>query len=118
MKKKTRQQQFNKATKEKIWQRQYGQCLFCSMSFHMEAADDFGYIIFDVMHYINKSQGGLGIEQNGVLGCRYHHSLLDNGNKGLREEMLGIMREHLIQHYPDWNEEDLYYNKWRIFKND
>ena len=37
------------------------------------------------MHIVNKSQGGLGIEQNGVLGCRYHHGLLDNGNKGLRK---------------------------------
>ena len=66
----------------------------------------------DIMHYINKSQGGLGIEKNGVLGCRYHHGLLDNGNLGLRPEMLEIMKEHLMQQYPDWSEDGLVYKKW------
>ena len=78
----------------------------------MEYQDEFGYSIADFMHYINKSAGGLGIEQNGVLGCRYHHMLLDNGNKGLREEMLQIMEKHLKKHYPGWNRENLIYKKW------
>ena len=64
------------------------------------------------MHYVNRSAGGLGIEQNGVVGCRYHHSLLDNGNKGYRKEMLADMKAYLQEQYPDWNEEDLYYSKY------
>jgi hypothetical protein len=56
---------------------------------------------------------GLGIEENGVCGCRYHHSLLDNGNKGLRQEMLSIMEEYLKSKYPDWDKDDLVYKKWR-----
>ena len=43
---------------------------------------------------------------------RFHHGLLDNGNLGLRQEMLEIMREHLMQQYPDWNEDKLVYKKW------
>ena len=70
-----------------------------------------GYI-FGVMHYIPRSQNGLGIAQNGAIGCQYHHNLLDNGNKGLREEMLEIFREYLKEHYPDWDEKKLTYSKW------
>lgn len=67
--------------------------------------------IKDIMHFVNKSAGGLGIEQNGVLGCRMHHHLLDNGNKGLRAEMLEMMKEYLQSIYPDWSEDELYYRK-------
>lgn len=116
MKQRTKKLQFDKDTKMKIVRRQYGQCLFCSMDYHMECKDEMGYTIQDIMHYVNKSAGGLGIEENGVLGCRYHHQLLDNGNKGLREEMLSIMKIHLQEHYPNWKEEDLVHDKWRFLK--
>ena len=61
------------------------------------------------MHYINKARADVGIEENGVLGCRFHHGLLDNGNLGLRPEMLEIMKEYLMQQYPDWSEDGLVY---------
>lgn len=113
MKQKTRNRklQFDTKTQKIIAQRDI-MCIFCARQYHMESSSPYAYQIYDILHYINKSQGGLGIPENGVLGCRYHHSLLDNGNKNLREEMLGIMREHLKRHYPDWNEEDLYYKKY------
>ena len=110
--KRTRKLQFDKKTKEKIIQRQYGNCLFCIMSYKLDSSSDLAYEIKDIMHFIPRSQGGLGIEQNGVLGCRYHHMLLDNGNKGLRDEMLQIMEEHLRMSYPNWNREELVYRKW------
>lgn len=65
----------------------------------------------DIMHIVNRSQGGLGIEQNGVFGCRFHHNLLDNGNKGLRKEMMQIIEEYMNRHYPDWNKNNLIYHK-------
>lgn len=104
--------QFDAQTRQHIYFRDNGACIFCRRRYHMENRDEFLYSISDVMHYINKSQGGLGIPQNGAIGCRYHHGLLDNGNKGTREEMLNIFREHLVQQYPDWNEEELVYRKW------
>lgn len=112
MTKHTKQLQFSSKTKKAIYQRDGDQCIFCRMHFHMEGTSNLAYELKDCMHYINKSQGGLGIEQNGVTGCRYHHSLLDNGNKGLRDQMLKIMQNYLEGIYPGWKKEDLYYNKW------
>jgi predicted restriction endonuclease len=66
----------------------------------------------DAMHVVNKSQQGLGIAQNGVLGCRYHHSLMDNGNKGLDKEMRAIAKDYLINLYPEWTEEMVTYHKF------
>lgn len=103
--------QFNRETRKIICERD-GRCIFCSRGYHMENRDAMLYGIADIMHYRNKSAGGLGIPENGALGCRYHHNLLDNGSKGLREEMLGIFRDHLQQKYPGWDERKLVYNKW------
>jgi len=72
-------------------------------------------IIHDIMHYVPKSQLGLGIEQNGIEGCRYHHTMLDNGNKGRRLEMLAMMRDYLKSIYPNWNREKLIYRKSDYF---
>lgn len=103
---------FTPAVRERIFLRDGEECLFCRLNYHMECKSSMLLQIADTMHFINKSQGGLGIEENGVTGCRYHHGLLDNGNKGLREEMLNIMEEHLKNHYPDWDRKKLAYNKW------
>ena len=65
----------------------------------------------DIMHIVPKSQGGLGIEQNGVLGCRYHHTLMDNGNEGLRGEMLGYIEKYMKAIYPGWDKKNLVYKK-------
>ena len=58
------------------------------------------------------SWAGLGIEQNGVWGCRYHHHMLDNGKGGYRKEMLKIMEIYLKSIYPNWDKKDLVYKKW------
>lgn len=114
--KKNAKYQFDMDIREEIWYRDDGGCIFCKMGYHMENKDPMQYQIKDIMHYINKSQGGLGIPQNGAVGCRYHHGLLDNGSRGLRAEMLEIFKEHLMQQYPDWNEEELIYDKWDFLK--
>lgn len=113
MKKRTRQLEFSPQTRKIIRQRDRNECVFCELRYHMEDATWLGCSTQNIMHYIPRSQGGLGIEQNGVLGCQYHHDMMDNGNKGLRKEMLGILRGYLMGNYPGWNEEDLVYNKWR-----
>lgn len=104
---------FTKETCCRIAERDGNECIFCKLGYHMDKCRSEMLLgIPDIMHYINKSQGGLGIEENGVLGCRFHHGLLDNGNLGLRPEMLEIMKEHLMQQYPDWSEDKLVYKKW------
>lgn len=107
--------QFDKKTREMICNRDNYNCLFCSVGYHTVGKNlsSIEFNVFDIMHFIPKSKLGLGIEQNGVFGCRYHHHLLDNGNKGLRKEMLSIMEEYLKTRYESWNKEDLVYKKWR-----
>ena len=43
--------------------------------------------------------------------CVGHHTLYDNG--GMREELGEVIRDYLKGWYPDWNEEELKYDKWR-----
>lgn len=114
MNKRTKALQFSKMTRQAIWDRDYGQCLFCNLDYHCTSTSQLAYEIKDIMHFVPRSQGGLGVEGNGVIGCRYHHQMLDNGNVGLRNEMLAMMEEHLKTHYPGWNREELVYSKWTM----
>ena len=107
--KRTKATSFSKDTATAIMQRDRYQCLFCRLGKYGKSECNW---IQDIMHYVNRSAGGLGIEQNGVVGCRYHHSLLDNGNKGYRKEMLADMKAYLQEQYSDWNESELYYSKY------
>ena len=67
-------------------------------------------------HFIRRSQAGLGIPQNLLTVCRACHRELDEGrNKDAFREKA---RKYLKSKYPDWNEEDLVYNKWKDFKYD
>lgn len=99
---------FKPAVREAIRQRDRYLCLFCRLGKYGKSECDW---MLDIMHYKNRSAGGLGIEENGVLGCRYHHDLLDNGNKGYRKEMLEDMKKYLKSIYPEWNEEELVYRR-------
>ena len=106
----TRAKTFNSKTAHVIVMRDGG-CIFCK-SGRWQGGDAYEKSIHDIVHIVNRSQGGLGIETNGVYGCRYHHSLLDNGNKGYREEMLAYAKDYLRSLYPGWKEEDQIYNKY------
>lgn len=114
MHKRTKQLKYTKETALKVANRQNHECLFCKIGYHLKGQNlsELEFNVFDIAHFINRSQGGLGIEENLVLLCRYHHHHLDNGNKGLRKEMLLIMEEYLKQCYPEWNKEKLVYRKW------
>lgn len=109
----TKYLQFSRDTVEKIRERDQT-CLFCKEGYHMHCTSPMLYEIKDIMHYLPKSAGGLGIEQNGVLGCRYHHGLLDNGNKGLGAEMKGRIKQYLQTLYPEWCETELVYQKYNF----
>lgn len=109
MKRKT-QTEFNKKAREEI-RRRDGGCIFCKMGYRLSDSI-FGDL--QIMHYINRSQGGLGIPENGALGCAYHHQMMDNGLYG--SEMKEMLRDYLKENYKNWNEEDLIYDKWKFLK--
>lgn len=116
--KQSRAREFSPMERQKIELRDRGKCIFCEMGYRAKEGTWLGLEIKSIMHYIPRSKNGLGIEQNGAVGCQYHHEMMDNGNKGNREEMLEIFREYLKSKYPDWNEKDLIYDKWRFLKEE
>ncbi len=104
--------EFNARARKEIIKRDRGECIFCAMGYRMEGGPEFAKEIKGIMHYIPRSKNGLGIPQNGGLGCQYHHEMMDNGNRGFRGEMLEIFKEYLKSHYPGWDERELVYSKW------
>ena len=42
--------------------------------------------------------------------------MLDNGNQGVRKEMLQMFRDYLEVFYPDFLDTDRKYDKWRFLK--
>ena len=104
--------QFSQEAREKIGSRDNGRCIFCSMGYPAEGATWLDLEVKDIMHFLPKSSLGLGIEQNGAVGCRFHHMMLDNGSRGARKEMLGKFEAYLRGIYPDWSREKLVYKKY------
>lgn len=109
--KRTKALQYTKDVYNKVLQRDGCACIFCQQLYRMPTNYSFEKSICDMMHFVNRSQGGLGIEENLAVGCRYHHSLLDNGNLGIRDEMIQLFETYLKSRYPEWNKENLYYKK-------
>lgn len=98
MHKRTKALQIPMKVKKRVYERDSGLCIFCNC---------YGD---PVAHFVSRSQGGLGIEQNIITVCAYHHSRMDQSTD--RESMKEYAREYLKSKYPDWKEEDLYYKKW------
>lgn len=87
--------------KQRVFERDDGLCIICGKPGIPNA------------HFIRRSQGGLGIEENVVTLCPICHTRFDDGWG--REEIETKIREYLMYMYPNWNEKDLYYDKWRIY---
>lgn len=115
MQRRARKAEFNQKARKAIEQRDNG-CIFCGMHYRMEKALPMDLSVFSIMHFVPRSAGGLGIEENGAVGCQYHHDMLDNGNGGHRKEMLELFEEYLRQFYSDWNKTELVYDKWSFLK--
>lgn len=111
MSKRSRSCSFSTKVRTRIITRDGDQCIFCAAERWPLPKNDLGRRMRDIAHIVNRSQGGLGVEQNGVTACRSHHQLLDNGNKGLREELLGYAETYLSSIYPEWDKEKLIYRK-------
>lgn len=88
-------------TKAIVYERDNGLCVVCG-----------SYEGLPEAHYIRRSRGGLGIEKNIVTLCRRCHDNFDFGTISERQQLDDVIRQHLQSKYDDWNEEELYYDKY------
>ena len=95
----TKRTAISKSVKLAVGERDNWSCIICHRQGLPEA------------HYIRRSQGGLGIEQNVVTLCRNCHERYDNGDKRL--DYGERIRTYLKQCYPDYKDEDRVYDRWK-----
>lgn len=57
----------------------------------------------EVHHFIERSRGGKGIEENLVCLCKQCHTKIHQGDTDLQN----FIRAYLSEHYEGWNEESL-----------
>ena len=100
MHKRTKALQIPAKVKQRVYERDGGCCVVCGSNRGQPNA-----------HYIARSHGGLGIEQNIVTLCANCHHAYDNSP--MRRIIGEQIKEYLTGCYPDWNEDELYYTKGR-----
>lgn len=101
MSKRSRACDISMSVKQKVWERDNHHCINCGSPYSMPNA-----------HYISRSHGGLGIEENIVTLCQDCHHNFDNGkSKELKEHIKEKIEIYLKSIYPDWNVDSLIYKK-------
>ena len=87
-----------KKVKDRVWERDGQRCIICGSPYAMPNS-----------HYIRRSQGGLGIEENIVTMCQDCHRMYDQGPQ--RQQIATYTERYLRSKYTDWNPEKLIYKK-------
>lgn len=80
-----------------VWERDGERCIICG-----------SHIAMPNSHYIKRSQGGLGIEENITTMCLKCHDAFDGAG---REAMKSKVAAYLKSKYPGWDESKLIYKK-------
>ena len=106
-----RQTEYTAAARKKIHERDREMCVFCAIGYAMPEDLSATRPALQIMHIVPRSQLGKGVEENGALGCVWHHNMLDNGNAGNRREMLAILEERMRYFYPGWSRAKVTYRK-------
>ena len=101
--KQTKATDIPKYVRDRVFARDDGRCVWCGRR---------GAYVFPEAHYIARTRGGLGIEQNILTLCRPCHKAFDNGDMNERLKMRARFREYLKEKYPDWDETKLIYHKY------
>jgi 5-methylcytosine-specific restriction endonuclease McrA len=106
MRKDTKARDFDRKSKEAIAERDSIQdwpcCVYCGLAAPAPLA-------WSNAHFIARSQGGLGIPENGLTLCPECHRQYDQTTG--RGKMREFFRNYLKSHYPYWNEDELIYRK-------
>lgn len=87
------------AVKKAVYNRDLGACVWCGAPGLPEA------------HYIPRSRGGLGVEENILTLCRRCHDIYDHGTRAERQCMGGEFKRYLSSHYDGWDEDNLIYRR-------
>lgn len=108
MRKDTKARDFDRKTKIAIMLRDsidgWPCCIHCGA-----AAPSNESPVWSNAHFISRSQGGLGVEQNGLTLCPVCHRTYDQTTA--RNEMREYFRGYLKERYPGWEETKLIYRK-------
>lgn len=89
-----------KSVKEIVWDRDGHACVICGTKNAMPNG-----------HIISRAQSGKGIEQNIVTLCMNCHRRYDQTTD--RKNIKRFLIEYIKGFYPDWNEQDVVYDKWK-----
>lgn len=102
MSKRSKACDISQKTKEIVWNRDNQSCIICGIYVTKTCAN---------AHYVKRSQGGLGIEQNIVTLCPYCHYEEDFGqNTKLYEQKI---ESYLKGKYgTNWDKSKLIYSKY------
>lgn len=100
MNKRTKAVSIPTEVKKAVHERDEGCCIFCGTPVS---------VFFANVHYIPRSKGGLGIEENIGTACLKCHSWLDQSY--MRNKMMESFRRRLDRFYPDFKDEDRVYRK-------
>lgn len=92
--------------KQAVWERDHGRCVVCGCTRN----------VMPNAHFLSRSQGGLGIEENIVTLCtgltnNNCHYRYDNGDRTEREELKAKIEDYLRSKYPSWNIEKITYRR-------
>ena len=89
--------------RENVEKRDGGRCIICGKPGQGNS------------HFIRRSQGGLGVEENIGTMCPECHHIYDNGHGFERQVITELFEMYLQEQYPNWNRNDLIYSKWKDF---
>lgn len=99
------------SVKKRVFERDNGCCVICGNN----------YNVMPNSHYIRRSHGGLGIEENVFTACTNFtpnkcHERWDR-YKCTKEELQRV-ENHFKSIYPNWNKDNLYYKKYSSTKKE
>ena len=96
--KRSRACDISKSVKDAVWERDGGRCIICG-----------SYNASPNSHYIKRSQGGLGIEENITTMCIRCHDDFDGKKRAL---LIPLVEAYLSEKYDGWDKNTLVYKKW------
>lgn len=99
--KRTQATDISPKTRSIVLRRDSHRCVYCGTTYALQLAHVF----------VNRSHGGLGVEQNLVTLCIEHHMLMDNGREEKAKPIRDVAEFYLRHQYKDIDIDSLKYKK-------